>query len=423
MIRHDVDEVKESPFLPVEQAFADLRAGKMIILVDDEDRENEGDLVMAAQFVTPESVNFMVRKARGVLCTSLSRERCERLNLPHQANVNTTRFGTAFTVTVDAHPQFGVTTGVSAADRAKTIEVLVAEDSRPSDLSRPGHVNPLMAKDGGVLVRAGQTEGSHDLCKLAGLKPAAVLIEIMNDDGTMARVPELTRFAAEHGLNMYTVASVIEHRMQREAFLRRGETIKLPTRYGNFTLTEYHSPVDPEPHLAIYCGDIGRRDDAGNAVPVDRPVLVRVESECMTGHVFASARCDCGQQLAHAMERVQREGEGAVIYLRQEGRGIGLHNKIRAYKLQDEGLDTVEANEQLGLPVDRRDYGVGAQICRDLGLHRIRVLTNNPKKVNRLRVYGIEIVEQLPVSIAPNEHNVHYLRTKKEKLGHQLEYL
>ncbi len=419
----DVEQSNKSPFSPVEQAFEDLRAGEMIVLVDDEDRENEGDLVMAAQFVTPDAVNFMLQKARGVLCVSLSHERCEELNLPHQASVNTTRFGTAFTVSVDAHSRFGVTTGVSASDRAKTIEVLVAGDTRPSDLSRPGHVNPLMAKDGGVLVRAGQTEGSADLCRLAGLKPAAVLIEIMNDDGTMARVPELTRVAAEHGLNMYTVASIIEHRMQREPFLRRGETIKLPTRFGNFQLTEYHSPVDPEPHLAIYCGDIGNRDANGGAMPVDHPVLVRVESECMTGHVFASARCDCGQQLAYAMERMQQEGEGAIVYLRQEGRGIGLHNKLRAYKLQDEGLDTVEANEKLGLPVDRRDYGVGAQICRDLGLSQIRVLTINPKKVNRLKVYGIDIVEQLPVSITPNEHNVHYLRTKKEKMGHQLDQL
>ena len=414
---------KPSPFHPIEQAFADLRAGKMIVLVDDEDRENEGDLVMASQFITPEAVNFMLRYGRGVLCTPLTRQRCEVLNLQFQTPQNTARYGTAFTVTVDAHPRFGVTTGVSAFDRAKTIEVAAADDAQPVDLARPGHISPLMAADGGVLVRAGQTEGSIDLCRLANLKPAAVLIEIMNDDGTMARLPELTTFAKQHGLNMFTVASIVEHRMQRESFMERGETIKLPTKYGEFTLTEYRSPVDPEPHLAIYCGDIGRRDASGDAIAHDKPVLVRVESECMTGHVFASSRCDCGQQLAAAMERIQAEGEGVIVYLRQEGRGIGLHNKLRAYKLQDEGYDTVEANERLGLPVDRRDYGVGAQICRDLGLCKIRVLTNNPKKVNRLSVYGLEIVEQLSIEIPPNEYNRHYLQTKKEKLGHMLDQL
>ncbi len=408
-------------FSPVEQAFEDLRAGKLIILVDDEDRENEGDLVMAAELATPKAVNFMLTDARGVLCVSLPGERCEHLNLSKQAAENTTRFGTAFTVTVDAHSRFGVTTGVSASDRAKTIETLVAADTRPTDLSRPGHVNPLMAVEGGVLVRAGQTEGSLDLCRLAGLKSAAVLIEIMNTDGTMARVPQLTEFARTHQLNMYTVASIVEYRMQRETFLKRGETIKLPTRFGEFLLTEYHSPVDPEPHLAIYCGEIGRLDSLGNPIPVDRPVLIRVESECMTGHVFGSSRCDCGQQLAKAMQLIQEEGEGSIVYLRQEGRGIGLHNKLRAYRLQDEGLDTVEANEKLGLPVDRRDYGVGAQICRDLGLRSIRVLTNNPKKINRLQVYGLDIAEQLPLTTPPNEHNLHYLRTKKEKLGHSLD--
>ncbi|NOT00476.1 MAG: GTP cyclohydrolase II [Phycisphaerales bacterium] len=411
----------DSVFSPVEQAFEDLRTGKLIILVDDEERENEGDLVMAAQFVTPEAINFMLTHARGVLCLPMARERCERLNLQKQTPENTTRFGTAFTVTVDAHPRFGVSTGVSAADRARTIEVAVADDAHPHDLTRPGHINPLMAVEGGVLVRAGQTEGSVDLCRLAGLKPAAVLIEIMNEDGTMARVSQLTEFARRHGLHMYTVASIIEYRMQREAFLTRGETIKLPTEFGEFLLTEYRSPVDPEPHLAVYCGGVGRRDEAGNAVPLTRPALVRVESECLTGHVFGSSRCDCGAQLAAAMERIQREGEGCIVYLRQEGRGIGLHNKLRAYKLQDQGWDTVEANEKLGLPVDRRDYGVGAQICRDLGLRQIRVLTNNPKKINRLAVYGLDIVEQIPIAIEPNPHNIDYLRTKKEKLGHMLD--
>jgi 3,4-dihydroxy 2-butanone 4-phosphate synthase/GTP cyclohydrolase II len=405
----------------IEQAFEDLRAGKMIILVDDEDRENEGDLVMSAQKVTPESINFMLHEARGVLCLSMSEERCEQLNLNPQASTNTSQFQTPFTVTIDAHPRFGVTTGVSASDRCSTIEVACAADTRPGDLCRPGHINPLMAKDGGVLVRAGQTEGSVDLCRLAGLKPMAVLIEVMNADGTMARLPQLREFAKQHDLRIYSVAQLIEYRQQHERFIRRGESIKLPTEFGEFQLIEYISPVDPEPHLALCCGGVGELDERGEPSQHDEPVMVRVESECMTGHVFASARCDCGNQLRSAMQRIQKEGKGALIYLRQEGRSIGLHNKLRAYRLQDEGLDTVEANEQLGLPADRRDYGVGAQICQDLGLKRLRILTNNPKKVSRLEVYGIEVTEQLPIEIAPNEHNEHYLRTKKKKFGHLLD--
>ncbi len=405
----------------IEQAFEDLRAGKMIILVDDEDRENEGDLVMAAEMVTPEAVNFMLKEARGVLCIPMTRERCEALNLHKQTSENTARFGTAFTVTVDAHSRFGVTTGVSATDRCKTIEVACAEDTKPSDLARPGHVNPLMASDGGVLVRAGQTEGAVDLCKLAGLKPIGVLIEIMNDDGTMARRPALEVFAKKHGLNIFSVAQIVEYRQQREQFVQRGEVIKLPTRHGEFTLIEYCSPVDREPHLALCCGGIGPVGPDGVSVPQQDPVLVRVESECMTGHVFGSQRCDCGSQLDRAMALIQKEGKGVLIYLRQEGRSIGLHNKLRAYSLQDGGLDTVEANEKLGLPADRRDYGVGAQICRDLGLQRLRILTNNPKKVNRLAVYGIEIVEQLPIEIPPNDYNRNYLSTKKQKMGHTLD--
>ena len=406
---------------PIEQAFEDLRDGKMVVLVDDEDRENEGDLVLAAQKVTPAAINFMLKEARGVLCLPMTRERCEQLNLHQQAAPNTTRFGTAFTVTIDANSRFGVTTGVSAADRCKTVEVAGAPDSKPGDLNRPGHINPLMAVDGGVLVRAGQTEGSVDMCRLAGLKPMAVIIEIMNDDGTMARLPQLKVFADKHGLKIYSVAQLVEYRQQREQFVHRGEVIKLPTRYGEFKLIEYASPVDHEPHLALCCGGVGELDDQGRPLEHDEPVLVRVESECMTGHVFSSARCDCGSQLNTAMQLIQKEGKGALIYLRQEGRSIGLHNKLRAYRLQDGGLDTVEANERLGLPVDRRDYGVGAQICRDLGLRRLRILTNNPKKVSRLEVYGIDVTEQLPIVIPPNEHNEYYLRTKQAKMGHALD--
>ncbi len=412
--------MSKSPFSPIEQALDDLRDGRFIILMDDEDRENEGDLVMAAQKVTPEAINFMLKVGRGVLCLPMSRRRCEELNLALQTSDNQTQFGTAFTVTVDAHSRFGVTTGVSSKDRAKTIEVACAPDTRPTDLIRPGHINPLMACDGGVLVRSGQTEGSVDLCRLAGLRPMAAIIEIMNDDGTMARLPDLTRLSREHGIRMYTVADIIEYRMQRETFVERVVTTRMPTEFGDFTLIAYHSPVDPEPHLALCCGGVGTLDTSGKPIIHEEPVLVRVESECMTGHVFHSMRCDCGLQLDGAMQAVQKEGKGAVVYLRQEGRGIGLHNKLKAYKLQDEGFDTVEANEKLGLPVDRRDYGVGAHILRDLGLRRLRILTNNPKKVSRLEVYGIEIVEQLPFEMQPNEHSLHYLRTKKAKLGHQL---
>ena len=408
------------PFSPTEQAFDDLREGKFIILVDDEDRENEGDLVIAAQKITPEAVNFMLKVGRGVLCLPMTRRRCEELNLTLQTSQNTSRFATAFTITIDAHHRFGVTTGVSSSDRAKTIEVACAPDTKPADLIRPGHVNPLMAVDGGVLVRAGQTEGSVDLCRLAGLRPVAAIIEIMNEDGSMARLPDLTKISERHGIRLYTVADIIEYRMQRETFVTRGVSTKLPTHFGDFTLIEYHSPVDPEPHLALCCGGLGTLDANGEPIVHEEPVLVRVESECMTGHVFHSVRCDCGGQLDAAMQMIQKVGKGAVIYLRQEGRGIGLHNKLRAYQLQDEGLDTVEANQKLGLPVDRRDYGVGAQIIRDLGLRQLRILTNNPKKVNRLEVYGMKITEQLPIEIPPTEHNRDYLRTKRDKLGHNL---
>lgn len=405
----------------VEQAFDDLRAGRMIVLVDDEHRENEGDLVIAAEMVTPEAVNFMLAEARGVFCLPMTRARCEALNLPLQAARNTARFSTAFTVTIDAAARFGVTTGVSASDRCTTIKVACSDDCKPDDLVRPGHVNPLMAVDGGVLVRAGQTEGSVDLCRLAGLKPMAAIIEIMNADGTMARLPDLAVFSRKHDIRVYSVADIIEYRQKREQFVRRGASVNLPTAHGEFTLIEYQSPVDTEPHLALCFGGVGTLDEQGRVVEHPEPVLVRVESECLTGHVFSSLRCDCGSQLNTAMRLIAEQGKGALIYLRQEGRGIGLHNKLQAYKLQDEGLDTVDANERLGLPVDRRDYGVGAQICRDLGLRSLRILTNNPKKVNRLEVYGLSVVEQLPIEIPPNKHNERYLRTKKERMGHRLD--
>jgi len=412
--------MNKHPFSPIEQAFEDLCKGKFIILVDDENRENEGDLVIAAQAITPEAVNFMLTIGRGVLCMPMTRRRCEEINLPLQSAQNVTRFGTAFTVTIDAHSRFGVTTGVSAVDRAKTIEVACAPDTQPTDLIRPGHINPLMARDGGVLVRAGQTEGSVDLCRLAGLRQSAAIIEVMNDDGTMARLPDLAKLSVKYNIRIYTVADIIEYRMQRESFVTRGVITNLPTEFGDFKLIAYHSPVDSEPHLALCYGGVGELDSKGNPIVHDEPVIVRVESECMTGHVFHSKRCDCGQQLNAAMKRIHKEGKGAIVYLRQEGRGIGLHNKLRAYKLQDEGYDTVEANEKLGLPVDRRDYGIGAQIIRNLGLRQLRILTNNPKKVNRLEVYGVKIVEQLTLEILPNKYNARYLKTKKDKLGHRL---
>ena len=417
-----VRKCTRSPSVRSSRPLKTFEQGKMIILVDDEDRENEGDLVMAAEKVTPEAINFMLKEARGVLCLPMTHERCEELNLHPQASRNTAPLATAFTVTIDAHERFGVTTGVSVADRCKTIEVACAPDCRPRDLTRPGHINPLMAVDGGVLVRAGQTEGSVDLCRMAGLRPMAAIIEVMNDDGTMARLPQLEVFAKKHDLNIYSIAQIVEYRQQRESsFVKRGEVIKLPTKFGEFTLIEYLTEVDAEPHLALCCGGVGELDASGNPIIHEEPVLARVESECMTGHVFASARCDCGSQLQTGMKMVQEAGKGAVIYLRQEGRSIGLHNKLRAYSLQDKGFDTVQANVELGFPPDRRDYGVGAQICRDLGLRKLRIMTNNPKKVSRLEVYGIEVVEQVPIIIPPNEHNEFYLKTKRAKMGHMLD--
>jgi len=410
----------DSPFSPIDEILAELRLGHLIVLVDDEDRENEGDLVCPAQAVTPDKVNFMLKHGRGTLCVALTQTRCKRLQLAPQVSENTTRFGTNFTVTVDAGPHLGTTTGVSAFDRAATIRHLVAEEAVPEDFIRPGHMNPLMARDGGVLVRGGQTEGSVDLCRLAGLLPGAALIEVLNDDGTMARVPQLVEFCRRHQLKMCTIAALIEYRLQRERLVERIESVPLRNPYGEWLLIAYHARTDPHTHMALCYGGVGQPDASGSVPRIDEPVLVRVHSECLTGDVFSSARCECGQQLHAAMEMIAHEGRGALVYLRQEGRGIGLEAKLHAYRLQDEGLDTVEANQALGFRVDLRDYGIGAQILRDIGLHKIRILTNNPKKVSRLEVYGLQIVEQLPLEIEPTEHNRRYLEAKKYKLGHRL---
>jgi 3,4-dihydroxy 2-butanone 4-phosphate synthase/GTP cyclohydrolase II len=408
------------PFTPIAEIIEELKAGRMIVLVDDEDRENEGDLVIPAEKCTPDIINFMLKHARGVICLSLTNDVCDRLHLHAQTEFNTAQLGTAFTVTIDAHPRFGVTTGVSSFDRAKTIEVAIAADAQPHDLLRPGHINPLRARDGGVLVRAGQTEGSVDLARLAGLKPAAVICEIVRDDGQMARRDDLKAFSREHNIKMCTIADLISYRLHREQFVRRIESVTLPTHWGTFRLHAYQSAIDPQPHLALCKGGVGDLDAEGKPIVHNDPVIVRVHSECLTGDVFASARCECGSQLSSAMQRIEAEGKGALLYLRQEGRGIGLANKLHAYRLQEQGLDTVEANVKLGLPVDKRDYGIGSQILRDLGLRKIRLLTNNPRKIYGLEGFGLTIVEEIPIRIEASEHNQKYLDTKKQKLGHHL---
>jgi 3,4-dihydroxy 2-butanone 4-phosphate synthase/GTP cyclohydrolase II len=397
----------------------DLKQGRMIVLVDDEDRENEGDLVCAAESVTPEIINFMATHGRGMICVPLTGRQCDRLNLHPQSADNTARLGTAFTVTVDARE--GITTGISAADRAHTIRVTANPDSRPADLARPGHVFPLRARDGGVLVRVGQTEGAVDLTRLAGLQPAGVICEIMNDDGTMARMADLKKYCKKFNLKMTSIAKLVEYRFQREQHVHRVQHIKLPTDYGEFKMIGYESPGTTEPHLALCKGGVGDLDEKVRIIQQDEPVLIRVHSECMTGDLFHSQRCECGYQLIKAMQMIEEAGKGALIYLRQEGRGIGLANKLHAYKLQEEGLDTVDANIRLGFLADKRDYGIGAQICRDLGLTHVRILTNNPKKVSRLEVYGIKIVEQIPLRAVPTEHNRAYLETKKIRFGHLLD--
>jgi 3,4-dihydroxy 2-butanone 4-phosphate synthase/GTP cyclohydrolase II len=406
-------------FSEIPEILEDLKKGKMIVLVDDEDRENEGDLVCAAEAVTPEVINFMAKFGRGLICLPMTSDKCDSLALHPQTVDNTARLGTAFTVSIDAAE--GITTGISAADRARTIKTAIADKAKPLDLVRPGHIFPLRAKNGGVLTRAGQTEGAVDLTRLAGLEPAGVICEIMNEDGTMARVPQLLEFCEKHNLKITTIAKLIEYRLQRESQIKRIQSVSLPTDYGEFHLIGYESITSPQPHLALCKGDIGNLDSSGNPIVVNEPVLVRVHSECLTGDLFHSQRCECGYQLITAMEMIEKAGIGAIVYLRQEGRGIGLANKLRAYKLQEQGLDTVQANLQLGFLADKRDYGIGAQILRDLGLRQIKILTNNPKKISRLEVYGIKIVEQIPLRAKPGPHNINYLKTKKYRLGHFLD--
>jgi 3,4-dihydroxy 2-butanone 4-phosphate synthase/GTP cyclohydrolase II len=393
----------------IEEAINDIKSGKFVIVVDDEDRENEGDLVIAAEKVTPEAINFMAKHGRGLICMPVTGERLDALHIPMMVSNNTSKFTTPFAVAVEARE--GTTTGISAADRARTVQVIVDPKTRPEDILMPGHMFPLRARDGGVLVRAGQTEATVDLARLAGLQPAGVLCEIMNEDGTMARMPQLEVVANKHGLKIVSVADLIAYRRRHEKLVHRVAEAKLPTKYGEFTAIAYKSDIDPAEHIALVMGDVS----------TEKPVLVRVHSECLTGDVFGSLRCDCGEQVTLAMQSIAKEGRGVFLYMRQEGRGIGFHNKIRAYALQDNGLDTVEANLSLGFAPDLRDYGIGAQILVDLGLHEIRFLTNNPKKIIGFEGYGLKVVEQVPIITPPNPYNRRYLETKKKKMGHLLE--
>ena len=397
-------------FNSIDEALNDIENGRMIILVDDEDRENEGDLCMGAEKVTPEAINFMAKYGRGLICLSLTEKRVEELGLPMMTDENTSVFGTAFTVSIEAKK--GVTTGISAADRARTIMTAIDPGTKPEDISKPGHVFPLRARPGGVLQRAGQTEGSVDLARLAGLFPAGVICEIMNEDGTMARVPQLMEFSKKHGLKIVTIKDIIKYRMRTELFVQRLASVNLPTRFGDeFTAVAYGNAIDNNVHIALVKGEISP----------EKKVLVRVHSQCLTGDVFGSERCDCGEQLQRAMEIIKKEGAGVILYMKQEGRGIGLINKLKAYELQDKGLDTVEANIKLGFKPDLRDYGIGAQILVDLGVRKMKLLTNNPKKIVGLEGYGLKVVERVPIETSPTDTNIIYLKTKKKKLGHILD--
>ena len=394
----------------IEEALQEIKAGNFVVVVDDEDRENEGDLIIAAEKITPEKVNFMLKHARGVLCAPITMSRCEELNLPHQVMNNTSMLGTPFTVTIDKLE--GCTTGVSAADRAATIKALTDPNAKPDDFGRPGHINPLYAQDKGVLKRAGHTEATIDLARLAGLYPAGALMEIMNDDGTMARLPELRKFSDEYGLKLISIQDLIAYRLKEETMVECGVEVSMPTAYGDFKLIPFRQKSNGLEHVALFKGEW----------EADEPVLVRVHSSCMTGDIFASKRCDCGEQLHKAMQMIEEAGKGVVLYLNQEGRGIGLMDKIRAYKLQEEGMDTIDANICLGHLADERDYGVGAQILRDLNVHKMRLMTNNPVKRVGLEAYGLEIVENVPIEIAPNPFNERYLRTKADRMGHNLHF-
>ncbi|NDY70522.1 bifunctional 3,4-dihydroxy-2-butanone-4-phosphate synthase/GTP cyclohydrolase II [Desulfobacter hydrogenophilus] len=397
------------PHLTIKQAIEDIKKGKMVILVDDEDRENEGDLTMAAEAVTPETINFMATYGRGLICLSLDSSIADKLDLPMMVEHNTSQYGTGFTVSIEAKQ--GVTTGISAADRATTILTAVDDETGPQDIARPGHIFPLRARDGGVMARIGQTEGSVDLARLAGLKPAGVICEIMDDDGTMARMPSLEKFAKKHGIGICTVADLVTYRLKTESFVKRAAETVIPTRVGGeFKIIAYENDLDNLTHIALVKGEIDP----------EKEILVRVHSECMTGDIFSSLRCDCQDQLRKAMEMVDEEGSGVILYLRQEGRGIGLVNKLKAYEYQRQGLDTVQANEKLGFSADLRDYGVGAQMLVDLGVRKMRLLTNNPKKMVGLQGYGLSVVEQVPIEVAPNPYNKGYLKCKQAKMGHLL---
>jgi 3,4-dihydroxy 2-butanone 4-phosphate synthase / GTP cyclohydrolase II len=393
-------------FCSIEEAIEDVKLGKMIVIVDDEDRENEGDLMIAAEMCTPEAVNFMAKYGRGLICLTLTEQRTAQLGLPMMVQENQAQFGTPFTVSIDA--KNGITTGISAADRAKTIEMTMDPEATQYDLVMPGHIFPLRARDGGVLVRAGQTEGSVDIARLAGLKPAGVICEIMNDDGTMARVPELSKFAKKHNIKMITIKDLMEYRLNSEALVEEVAVTQLPTDFGEFKAVAFRNTLIDQVHIALVKGE----------VKPDEPTLVRVHSQCLTGDVFGSHRCDCGEQLAQALEMIEKEGHGVLLYLYQEGRGIGILNKLKAYALQDEGRDTVQANEDLGFKPDLRDYGIGAQILRALGLGKIRIMSNNPRKIVGLEAYGLEMVERVPIEVKPKQHNIKYLKTKQDKMGH-----